>query len=126
MVSVPVPSLPTFRSPPPTLLFQVEPAPVTVTVPVEPLLVPMKPVRPARLITLPPASMLSVPLPKLPTCREPKVFQVEPAPVTVAVPVEPLLVPMKPVPVDTSPPAAMTSVPVPSFADKQVAVGGPG
>ena len=58
---MPVPKLP-ILSPPPGLLFQVEPGPVTVTVPVEPADNPMEP--PPPLFTVPPFSMVSVPVPK--------------------------------------------------------------
>ena len=64
IVRVPVPELP-ILSPPPGLLFQMEPGPVTVTVPVEPADNPMEP--PPPLFTVPPFSMVSVPVPKAPT-----------------------------------------------------------
>jgi hypothetical protein len=57
IVSVPVPKLP-ILSPPPGLLFQMEPGPVTVTVPVEPADNPIEP-PPAALFTLPPFSTVS-------------------------------------------------------------------
>jgi hypothetical protein len=44
----------------PELLLQVEPAPVTVTVPCEPALSPMKAVP---LLTVPPAAIVSTPVP---------------------------------------------------------------
>jgi hypothetical protein len=75
--------LPT-RSPP--LFVQVDPAPVTVAVPVEPGFAPMKP---TALLTVPPSSTFSVPVPLRPTERKLLLAQVEPVPVTVAVPVEP-------------------------------------
>ena len=66
---------------------QVDPAPVTVTVP-EPVL-PL-PISLAPLVTLPPSTMVSVPMPLAPTVRlaVPR-FQVDPAPVTVTSPVAP-------------------------------------
>ena len=64
IVSMPVPKLP-ILSPPPGLLFQVEPGPVTVTVPVEPTDNPTEP--PPALFTVPPFWMVSVPVPKPPT-----------------------------------------------------------
>ena len=66
---------------------------MTVAVPEEPRITPMKP---DVLDTLPPASMFSVPVPEKPTNRSPVLVQVEPAPVTVAVPVEPAPWPIEP------------------------------
>ena len=102
IVSVPVPKLP-MLSPPPGLLFQLEPGPVTVTVPVEPTDNPMEP-PPALLITVPPFRMVSVPVPIPPTTTS-ALFHVEPAPDTVIVPCEP----------DKLPTFPATSVNVPPF-----------
>src|SRR5438132_1533489 len=83
MVSVPLPEAPTARAP---LLVQVEPAPSTVTAPIEPEALPTKP---APLLTAPPLRMVSVPVPEAPTWRSPLLAQVEPTPSTVTAPIEP-------------------------------------
>jgi len=48
------------------------------------------------LLTAPPFRIVSVPAPELPTKRKPELVQAEPAPSTVAVPVEPASTPRKP------------------------------
>ena len=64
IVSVPVPKLPMFT---PELLLQVEPGPVTVTVPCcEPALLPMLAAKAVLLMTIPPFAIVSVPVPKPP------------------------------------------------------------
>ena len=113
IVSVPVPRLPMFT---PELLLQVEPAPVTVTVPCEPAPLPMLAVKAVLLMTVPPFAIVSVPVPKLPILSPPPglLFQMEPGPVTVTVPVEPAANPTEPPPLlFTVPPFWMVSVPVP-------------
>ena len=113
IVSVPVPKLPMFT---PELLLQVEPAPVTVTVPCEPAPLPMLAAKAVLLMTLPPFAIVSVPVPKLPILSPPPgpLFQLEPGPVTVTVPVEPADCPTEPPPpLFTVPPFWMVSVPVP-------------
>ena len=112
IVSVPVPKLPMFT---PELLLQMEPAPVTVTVPCEPGALPTLAVK-AVLMTVPPFAIVSVPVPKLPILSPPPgpLFQLEPGPVTVTVPVEPEDIPTEPPPaLFTVPPFWMASVPVP-------------
>jgi hypothetical protein len=111
--SVPVPKLP-ILSPPPAaeaVLFQVEPGPVTVTAPVEPAANPMEP--PLPLFTVPPFSMVSMPMPKAPTWMVPVLVHVEPGPDTVAVPREPGESPTKPAASVTVPPFWTVSVPTP-------------
>src|SRR6516225_3778749 len=73
IVSVPAPLSPTGRRP--ELVVQDDPAPVTVTVPVPPKFWPMKlpPV-----LTVPPFWIVSLPLPKAPTVKLPKLVPVEP------------------------------------------------
>ena len=113
IVSVPVPKSPMFT---PELLLQVEPAPVTVTVPCEPAPSPMLAVKAVLLMTIPSFAIVSVPVPKLPIFSPPPglLFQVEPGPVTVTVPVEPADNPTEPPPLlFTVPPFWMASVPVP-------------
>ena len=113
IVSVPVPRLPMFT---PELLLQVEPAPVTVTVPCEPAPLPMLAVKAVLLMTVPPFAIVSVPVPKLPILSPPPgpLFQMEPGPVTVTVPFEPAANPTEPPPpLFTVPPSWMVSVPVP-------------
>ena len=87
IVSVPVPRLPMFT---PELLIQVEPAPVTLTVPSEPAPWPMLAAKAVLLLTVPPFVIVSEPVPKLPILSPPGVtgvlFQVEPGPVTVTAP----------------------------------------
>ena len=80
MVSEPVPSTPTTRL---TVLVQVEPAPVMVTLPAEP---DRLPTHPRLLLTLPPASTVSVPVPALPTYNSFVLVQVEPVRLTATVP----------------------------------------
>jgi hypothetical protein len=73
-------------------LAQVEPGPVTVTDPPEPLPLPPTlplPTLPFTLLTLAPSAMVREPLPSLPTTISAELFQVEPTPVTSAVPCEP-------------------------------------
>ena len=96
-----MPKLP-ILSPPPGPLFQLEPAPVTVTVPVEPTDCPTDP--PLALFTVPPFWMVSVPVPKLPTMMFPVFVHVEPAPDTVTVPCEPPKLPTTPKTSVTVPP----------------------
>ena len=112
IVSVPVPKLPMFT---PELLLQVEPAPVTVTVPCEPAPLPMLAVKAVILMTLPPFAIVSVPVPKLPILSPPlgPLIQLEPGPVTVTVPFEPADSPTEPPPLFTVPPSWIVSVPVP-------------
>ncbi len=107
IVSVPVPKLPMFT---PELLLQVEPVPVTVTVPREPAPSPILAVKAVLLMTVPPFSIVSVPVLKLPILSPPPgvLFQVEPGPVTVTEPVEPPDNPMEPPPpLFTVPPFSM-------------------
>ena len=59
--------------------------------------------------------MVSVPVPKFPTASEPEFVQLEPAPVTVTVPVLPDAAPMLPLVLLTAPPSATVSVPVPKY-----------
>jgi hypothetical protein len=112
-VSVPVPKFPMFT---PELLLQVEPAPVTVTVPCEPARRPMLGAKGVLLMTLPPFAIMSVPVPKLPILSPPDVLLIhlELGPVTVTVPFEPADCPTEAPPVlFTVPPFWMVSVPVP-------------
>ena len=100
----------------PELLLQVEPAPATLTVPCEPAPLPMLAVKAVILMTIPPFVIVSVPVPKLPILSPPPgpLFQMEPGPVTVTVPVEPADNPTEPPPpLFTVPPFWMVSVPVP-------------
>ncbi len=100
----------------PELLVQVEPAPVTVTVPCEPAPLPMLAALGVSLMTVPPFAIVSVPVPKAPILSPPPglLFQVEPGPVTVTVPVEPGDNPIEPPPpLFTVPPSSMVSVPAP-------------
>ena len=85
IMSAPVPKLP-ILSPPLVPLTQLEPGPVTVTVPVEPAANPMEP--PA-LFTVPPSWIVRVPVPRPPTTTLPAFDQLEPPPVTVTVPSPP-------------------------------------
>ena len=113
IVCVPRPKLPMFT---PELLLQVEPAPATVTVPCEPALLPMLAAKAVLLMTIPPLAIVSVPVPKLPTLSPPPglLFQVEPGPITITVPVEPTANPTEPPPpLFTVPPFWMVSVPLP-------------
>jgi hypothetical protein len=87
IIRAPAPKLPILSPPIVPLLFQVDPGPVTVTVPVEPADNPMEP--PPPLLTVPPFSMVSVPAPKPPTTIVSVFVHVEPAPDTLAVPCEP-------------------------------------
>src|SRR3954454_16756033 len=86
IVSAPVPKLP-ILNPPPAVMFKLEPAPVTVTVPDE--LVDNPTETPPKLFTVPPLSTVSAPVPKPPTTRLPMFVHVEPAAETVTVPCEP-------------------------------------
>ena len=65
IVSVPMPKAPSTTLA--GLVFQLEPGPVTVTVPLEPTANPTEP--PMALFTVPPLWMVSVPVPRLPTTR---------------------------------------------------------
>src|SRR5262249_22050607 len=118
IVSVPVPLRPTamFRL---LGVKKVEPAPVAVTVPCEPDALPKVAVWPPPLLTVPPSAIVSVPVPKPPT-TVPRLVQVEPAPVTVAVPCEPALLPTTPRPkmLLTVPPLWIVSAPVPFWPTK--------
>jgi len=82
MVRVPVPELPTYNT---LELVHVDPAPVTVAVPVETAVLP---IYPAVFVTVPLFVMLKEPVPELPTYSSAEFVHVDPAPVTVAVPVE--------------------------------------
>ena len=99
----------------PELLLQMEPTPATLTVPCEPAPLPMLAAKGVVLMTIPPFVIVSVPVPKLPILSPPlgPLFQVEPGPVTVTVPVEPADNPTEPPPLFTVPPFWMVSVPVP-------------
>jgi hypothetical protein len=111
--SVPMPELPIFT---PELLLQVEPGPVTLTVPCEPARSPMLAAKAVSLMTAPPFAIVSVPIPKLPILSPPPglLFQMEPGPITVAVPIEPGDSPIEPPPpLLTIPPSWMVSAPVP-------------
>ena len=78
-------------------IFKLLDTPVTVTSPLLPKLKPMWPMAPKLLLlTAPPAAMVSVPVPDWPTTRSALFVQVEPAPVTVTVPVLPEPRPMRP------------------------------
>src|SRR5690348_6404569 len=77
-VMSPVPELPRIKT---LLVVQLEPFPLTVTVPAEPEAVATTA---EALLTLAPLVMVSVPLPALPTLSEPELVQVEPAPSTLA------------------------------------------
>ena len=70
---------------------QLEPAPVTVTVPCEPTNLPILVSSPARiLMNRPPFAIVSVPMPELPTLSPVgPLIQLEPGPVTVTVPTRP-------------------------------------
>ena len=91
----------------PELLLQVEPAPVTVTVPCEPAPLPMLAATAVILMTLPPFAIVRVPVPKLPILSPPlgPLIQLEPGPVTVTVPFEPADYPTEPPPLFTVPPS---------------------
>src|SRR4051794_18730692 len=77
IVSVPMPELPTLT---PELLIQLEPAPVTVTVPSEFAALPMLAVKLVKLKTVPPFAIVSVPVPKLPILSPPPVPLNQPEP----------------------------------------------
>ena len=115
IVSVPVPELPMFS---PKVLLQAEPAPVTVAKPCEPAPLPMLATVPmVALVTFPPFAIVSVPLPKLPILSPPlgPLLQLEPAPVTVTVPVEPTDNPTEPPPLQRPlRPTHRTSLPQPT------------
>ena len=123
IVSVPVPKLP-ILSPPPGLLFQVEPGPVTVTVPVEPTANPTEP--PPPLFTVPPFWMVSVPVPWPPTTTVPMFVHVEPAPDTVTVPCEPGKLPTNPPTSVNVPPFWIVSIPVPFWPTDRFRAVAPG
>ena len=112
IVRVPVPRLPMLT---PSRLLQLEPGPVTVTVPCEPNPLPMLATLEVRLTTLPPLSIVSAPVPKLPILSPPlgPLIQLEAWPVTVTVPFEPADNPTEPPVLLTAPPSWMASVPVP-------------
>ena len=74
------------------------------TVPVEPA---DRAMRPLVLETAPPLVMFSEPLPELPTARTLLLVHVDPAPSTVAVPVEPVLAPRLALKFETVAPAVM-------------------
>jgi hypothetical protein len=116
IVSEPVPKL-SILSPPPGLLFQTEPGPVTVTVPVEPAINPTEP-PPALLITVPPFAIVSVPVPMPPTTTS-ALFHVEPAPDTITVPCEPDKLPTFPPKLVNVPPFWTTSIPIPLWATER-------
>ena len=125
IVSVPVPKLP-ILSPPHVLLIQLEPGPVTVTVPFEPADCPTEP--PPVLFTVPPFWMVSVPVPRPPTTR-PLVVHVEPGSVTVTVPCEPGKLPTAPRPtrgIFTVPPLWIVSAPVPFWPTVRFCASPPG
>ena len=84
MFSVPLPAAPT-RIPGIAGLVNFESLPVTITMPVE---LDSEPRMQVLLLTCPPASMFSVPLPDLPTRRAPAFVHNEFVPETVTVPVE--------------------------------------
>src|SRR5262245_16309273 len=105
-------------------LVQDEPAPVTVTVPIEP---EDKPIKPNRLLTAPPFWIVSVPVPVSATERLEEMVQVDPGPVTVTVPVEPRAKPIRPLAaVSTTPPFWIVSVPVPELPTKRFCTCAPG
>src|SRR3954466_4925096 len=108
MASVALPLLPTYKSP---AVVQPDPAPFTVTAPVEPGSAATKP---QPLFTLPPLRMFRVPLPAEPTYRSELLVQVEPAPPTVAGRVEVESAPIEATPPLLSVPTLRTvSVPLP-------------
>ena len=109
IVSVPVPKLP-ILSPPLGPLIQLEPGPVTVTVPVEPADCPTEP---PPLFTVPPSWIVRVPVPRPPTTTLPAFDQLEPAPVTVTVPSPPGRLPTVPKESANVPPVWIVSIPVP-------------
>lgn len=111
IVSEPEPLLPTYSAP---LFAHDEPAPVTLAVPSLPTWLAMIDVPP--LVTVPPAEMVSDPVPLLPTYSSPLFAHDEPAPVTLAVPVLPAWSPMREIPtLVTVPPLETVSEPVPKF-----------
>ena len=81
--SVPSPEEPTAR---PVELTQADPAPLTVTAPMEP---DWEPTLPVLFLTTPPLLISSVPLPWLPTISLLELVHVDPTPSTANVPVEP-------------------------------------
>ena len=83
IVSVAVPEEPITRL---LVVDQVEPAPVTVTLPLTPFVLAMTA---EASLTPPPFEMVNVPAPYWLTVRLPEVVHDEPDPVTVTVPVEP-------------------------------------
>ncbi len=87
-------------------------APWRVTLPVEPISLPMKQYL---LETFPPLVMARVPLPPLPTSKKEELVQVELAPSTVTLPVEPPRYPMEPSVLETFPPLVMATVPLPQW-----------
>jgi hypothetical protein len=108
IVNMPMPpKSPTMRPP---LASQTEPAPVTVTVPCAPLRRPM--VLSPLLLTWPPFSMMSVPLPSAPTTKT-VLDQEEPTPVTVTVPCDPASVPTTLTVLVSVAPSRIVSWPVP-------------
>ena len=119
--SVPFPQSP---KPKALLLFQLEPAPSTVTVPVAP---DRRPTEPNVLLTEPPLRILSVPLPELPTNMPALMFvNLEPAPFTVTVPLLPALSPIevlkKESALSTSPPLVIVRMPSPEAPTSKLAL----
>ena len=113
IVSVPVPRLPMFT---PELLLQVEPAPVTVTVPSEPAPWPMLAAKAVLLLTVPPFVIVSEPVPKLPILSPPDSRTVIPSGARAGHchrTIEPSNPTEPPPPLFTTPPFWMVSVPVP-------------
>src|SRR4051812_45027258 len=93
-----------------SLLFHFEPAPVTVTVPVEPLLAATIPLL---LMTWPPLETVNEPAPLFPTVRAEVELSNEFAPFTVTAPELPERVPIMVSPTEvTTPPASIDSVPL--------------
>src|SRR5687767_11264787 len=93
MLNEPVPKEPTVRS---ALTVQLEPAPLTVTVPFP---AEFRPTQESALETVAPDWTFMVPTPPSPTVSWPVLDQAEPAPVTVTVPLPPALRPTKTAPV---------------------------
>jgi hypothetical protein len=103
MMSTPDPVAPTTKLWPESVMVHVEPGPFTVTVPKPGTPLVLSPIElsntDALLTTLPPFSMVSVPVPARPTLREELMVQMvepggAPAPFTVTAPEEPALSPI--------------------------------
>src|SRR5262245_6421286 len=110
MVNMPMPWLPTMSQ----MVSQREAKPVTVTVPIPGPCGPVRlPIVLIPLLTLPPFSMVSVPLPNAPTTKALLVDQRETGPVTVTVPCDPADKPTTPTVLPSSPPSWIVSWPVP-------------